>query len=406
MESSPLVFKGNNTNFMNILFHHRTQAQGAEGVHINGMVNAFITLGHTLRIICPQDLKIFRGRKHQREKTLEKNNMAEKGSFSYGALKIRQWAFSLLEICYNFYAYIVLASSVRAAKPDMIYDRYALMCIAPALIAKRHRIVLCLEVNTATMIERVRPTIFPRLARLLERIALNQATVILTVSTYLKQCLITTYGLSPSKVHVIPNAVDPHRFKQPEASGFREALGLNSKIVIGVAGAFVPWHGLDFLVLSLQDILKEQQSIQIFLVGDGPVRPQIEALAASLGLGTRLCFTGFVPAEEVPKYIACMDICVMPDSNVHGSPMKIFEYLAMGKPVVAPAYGPIQEIIQDEVTGLLFPPRNQDKFSYAIRRLLNDRNLRYRLGSAGRTHVLTSHTWTANARRVLTLLSS
>lgn len=391
---------------MNILFHHRTQAQGAEGVHINGMVNAFKTLGHNLRIVCPQNLKIFRGRKYQPENTRKKNNLTEMGRFFPGAIKIKQWAFGFLEISYNFYAYVGLASAVRTAKPDVIYDRYALMCIAPSLIAKRHGILLCLEVNTATMIERVRPTIFPRLARYLERIVLNQATAILTVSTYLKQCLITTYGLSPSKVHVIPNAVDPHRFEQSNASGLRETMGFNSKIVIGMAGAFVPWHGLDFLVLSLQDILKEQQSIQIFLVGDGPVRPQIEALASSLGLGTRLCFTGFVPAEEVPKYIACMDICVMPDSNVHGSPMKIFEYLAMGKPVVAPAYGPIQEIIQDEVTGLLFPPRDQDKFSYAIRRLLNDRNLRYRLGSAGRTHVLTFHTWTANARRVLALVSS
>jgi glycosyltransferase involved in cell wall biosynthesis len=168
-----------------------------------------------------------------------------------------------------------------------------------------------------------------------------------------------------------------------------------------VVGGFVPWHGLDHLVLSVEELLNERDELHVLLIGDGPVRAEVEELVRRLGLERRVEFTGFVPAAEVSGYIECMDVCLMPDSNEHGSPIKIFEYMAMGKAVAAPRYGPIEEVIDHGRTGVLFRPRDRADLRDAVRSLVEDAELRSRIGRAARAHVLSRHTWSANVHKVL-----
>ena len=390
---------------MDILYHHRTQAQAAEGVHIRGIVKAFVALGHRVQIVSPPGVAL-------PEETGITVTEAQRKIVTFNCSRFwkrvgdraPQVIFELMEICYNLYSYFALRSAIRARRPHFIYDRYALFSIAPLLITRRYNIKLALEVNDGTVIQRSRPLFLKRLARRIERKVFCKAPVLITISEHFKQLLVKTYGIPPRRIAVVPNAIDPARFQLNGFHDYRREIGLDGKAVIGVVGAFVPWHGIDFLIESLQHLLKQHTGVKILLVGDGPVRSEIDSLANRLGLQDHVKFTGFVPACDVPKYISCMDICVMPESNEHGSPIKIFEYMAMGKPIVAPRYGPIEEIIQHGKTGILFTARNKTGLCDAARSLLNDEELRRRIGLQAKEYVFSHHTWTMNVQRVLSLM--
>src|SRR5262249_7638249 len=144
---------------------------------------------------------------------------------------------------------------------------------------------------------------------------------------------------------------------------------------------------------------------RLLLVGDGPVRPQVEEIIRARGLHDSVRFTGFLPAAAIPEYISAIDLCVMPDSNAHGSPMKIFEYMAMAKPVLAPGYGPIEEIIDHGVNGWIFPPRDGDALRHAVESLMRDQALRDRLGARAQADVLSRHTWVCRVQQLLAFIS-
>jgi glycosyltransferase involved in cell wall biosynthesis len=128
-------------------------------------------------------------------------------------------------------------------------------------------------------------------------------------------------------------------------------------------------------------------------------------LARSKGLEDRVKIAGWVGHEELPAHVAAFDVAVMPDSNEYGSPMKIYEYMAMGVPVVAPRLGPLADGIVDGETGRLVPRRDLASFAGALVDLLSDETLRSRMGARAADHVARNHTWERNAARVLESLA-
>src|SRR5207253_3378448 len=130
---------------------------------------------------------------------------------------------------------------------------------------------------------------------------------------------------------------------------------------------------------------------KLLLVGDGPERKAIERVIDENQLCKHVEITGFVPAASVPALLRRMDVCIMANSNEHGSPMKIFEYMAAGKAVVAPAYGPIAEVITQHVNGWLFEPLNSSSLLEALETLRRNPGLRAQLGSAARRTIMNSH---------------
>lgn len=386
---------------MRILYHHRTQGQGAEGVHIRGIIQALKELGHMVDAVSPPGSDFD-----------EKRNPADRIFFQrWGRLwrffsqQIPEVFFELLELTYNLYCYRKLQFKIRSFRPDLIYDRYALFNLSPVLLARRYHLKFVLEVNDATFIERSRPLHLKKIARLIEKKILNEAPFIVTISEYFKSLLISEHGIAPEKVIVLPNAIDPKRFDVCQNNNFRKNLGLEKSFVIGVVGAFVPWHGLDFFVESIVDFLSCKKEAIVLLVGDGPVRPYIEEKIHQKGLGESIRFTGFLPSSEIPAYLSCMDICIMPDSNEHGSPMKIFEYMAMGKPVLAPRYGPIEEVIAHGKNGWLFSPRDGKELCAAVELLAGDKSLRERLAGNAKRDVLSLHTWVIRVQALLSFIS-
>ncbi|HAK52024.1 MAG TPA: hypothetical protein DCM54_09010 [Gammaproteobacteria bacterium] len=149
-------------------------------------------------------------------------------------------------------------------------------------------------------------------------------------------------GVDPKKIHVLPNAADadtfgPNRFQQ----SIRPRLGIpENEVVLGFIGWFVSWHNFDLLIEALGRV--KDEGATLLLVGDGDLKEELESLAIQHGCLDDIVFTGSVPYTEIPEYINAMDICIIPGSNQYRSPIKLFEYMCMGKAVVAPRLEPIE----------------------------------------------------------------
>ena len=319
------------------------------------------------------------------------------------AERLPEFLFELAEIAYNVPAYFRLRRALRSFRADALYERYAFFNVAGALAARAARVPLVLEVNyTAdTPLFRKRSRVLRPLARAAERFVFRRATLIGAVSTVLQR-QVEAGGIPGERVVTLPNAADPDRFRA-DLSGrdVRERYGLNGGPVVGFTGAFFPWHGVRLLLDALPGLLREMPQTSVLLVGDGPERRALEEQVRRAGLSDRVRFTGYVGHDELPAHVAAFDVAVMPDSNEYGSPMKIYEYMAMGKPVVGPRLGPLEDGIKDGETGILFERLDATALEVAIATLLRDESRRIRMGRRAREHVLASHTWARNAERIL-----
>ncbi|MGV3721327.1 MAG: glycosyltransferase family 4 protein, partial [Actinomycetota bacterium] len=264
-----------------------------------------------------------------------------------------------------------------------------------------------LEVNETVGVDRTRQgkkVALPALARWFERRILRSASGVAVVSGYLRE-YVREAGVPEERIHVTPNAIDPAQFDPERIDGgeVRARYGLEGKTVIGFAGSFTKWHGLDLLIRAAAELMAEFPEVHLLLVGDGARRQESEAMTAELGISERTVFTGKVPHAEMPRFMAAMDLGVMPASNVYGSPMKVFEYMAMGCPPVAPRFGPLEEAIADGETGLLFEPGSAASLQGRLRKLLADPEGRRAVGAAARRRVLSRHLWKHNAQAVVEL---
>ncbi|MGH8874312.1 MAG: glycosyltransferase family 4 protein, partial [Acidimicrobiia bacterium] len=197
-----------------------------------------------------------------------------------------------------------------------------------------------------------------------------------------------------------PNGVDPVRFtvgRPPPGPNF----------TVGFVGTLKPWHGIETLIEAVAILASADRSYRLLIVGDGPQRAKLEELAQERGLADLTCFTGSVKPRRVPYHLSRMEAAVAPYPDLPGfyfSPLKLFEYLAAGLPVVASRVGQMAELISDGKTGLLCPPGDPPALAEAVALLRRRPDLRARLGRAGRALVERSHTWDQVVDRVLRLV--
>ncbi|MEN9578724.1 MAG: hypothetical protein RJA70_1733 [Pseudomonadota bacterium] len=380
---------------MKIVYHHRTQGTGAEGVHIAYVIRGLRERGHQVTVVSPTG--------KDPDQTAGENPFGRKQGLkgrALGALSQRlpQWAFEALEVLYNVPAYLKLRQS--ESTPQLVYERHAFFMAAGALYARRRGAPYFIEVNEVSGDERVRKQVFAEPARRFERFVFDRADAILVVSDHLKDRIVAL-GVPGHKVHVVPNGVDAERFS-PVVDGtiVRQRLGLGDRVVIGFVGWFVGWHNLELLVDAVADI-SEGRNVALMLVGDGDLKAQLVALAERRGIADRLVLPGAVAHSEIPQHIAAMDICVIPGSNAYRSPLKMFEYMATEKAVVAPDLAPIRRVITSGEHGLLFAPDSRGELASALGQLCDDPSERERLGKAARAKILAQHTWSQVAGQVL-----
>ncbi len=382
---------------MKILYHFRTQGTGAEGVHIAGMANAFARMGHEVIFSSPTgaDPRLKAGDDPFGGKKERRSILSRLAACAPGPV------FECLELGYNFASYLRLRPMLARDSFGFIYERHAFFLAATALLAQRRRIPLVVEVNELAGDERVRatPWLAP-LARLADRITFQRASLIVVVSPHLKRRILEM-GIPDRRILVLPNAVDETSLDaSTNAAAVRSRYQCDDALIIGFVGWFVPWHKLEALFELFADLARTDPRLRLMLAGDGPLAESLANRAQALGVRERVIFTGPVPHAEMPDYIAAMDICVVPHSNEYRSPIKLFEYMACSRAVVAPRTEPISAVVEDGVNGLLFDPANPQELSRHITHLIASPEERARLGDAARQTVAVRHTWRRNAEAV------
>lgn len=297
---------------------------------------------------------------------------------------------------------------------DALYERYWLLNYGGLIAAKRLGIPLILEINGDLFKEYDQLGIDLSAAqwkaiRLINRVLLRNASHVVTVSETLRQTLLDRWQLDPQRITAVPNGAHVDLFTPSQNSdAVRARLGLNGEPVVMFIGSFKPWHAIDLLVEAFVHVATSETCAKLVLVGDGPVRPEVERLVETYGLRDRVIFTGRVPHDDIASLLSTAQITVLPhrptEAAMSGSPMKLFEYMAAGTAIVAPALPNIVPILSDRHTGLLVEPDQPDALARALLELLKDEQLRTTLGNAAHQQARQKHSWDQTAARIETII--
>lgn len=291
-------------------------------------------------------------------------------------------------------------------RPDLLIARLDLYLFSAVKLAQQQRLPLVLEVDSPEAYEfRTFYSKYWRMPHVLESIEaynIQNADACITVSNKLADYF-QTHGVTKERMHVISNGADLSKFN-PNLSGaeVREKYGLQGAVVIGFIGSFHFWHGVDNLIALIKAAVAANAAVKFLMVGDGgAMKPQLQKFVAENNLAQRVILTGHVAHDEVGKHVAAMDIVLAPYPPLeffYYSPVKIYEYMACGKPVLSSRLGQIQEIINDGVNGFLSNPGDNADYSRKLARLIDDAELRQRVGAEAYRTIAAQHTWEHKAR--------
>lgn len=312
--------------------------------------------------------------------------------------------YELLELAYSIVEYRRLSKVARRLQPDVLYQRSGILMLSGVWLSRRYRLPFLLEVNSPLSIERgsYGGLAMPWLAGWTERVLWRAADRVLTVTEVLARQVVAA-GVPPARVNVIANGVDPCRFAPLERDAAKRKLDLEGRLILGFTGFVREWHRCEQL-LELLGSSAAPSNAHFLLVGDGPVRTALEEQATRLGVRDRFSITGVVPRDKVPEYIAAFDVALQPHVVPYASPLKLFEYMAAGRAIVAPDTPNIREILTHELDALLFDQASEGVFIAAVLRLARDANLRARLEANARQTIRDRRlTWRDNAIRVAEL---
>lgn len=374
---------------MKILYHHRTASRDGQSTHIDEMIRGLRAGGHSVVESSPQIT----------------GDSAAGGSPGWvGELKARlpKQAYELAELAYSWVAYRRLADAIRHDRPDGIYERYNLYLLGGIWAKKRFGLPLILEVNAPMAVERRQygGLSWPRLADWAELYVWKRADVILPVTQVLADYMVAK-GIDRERIHVIPNGINEDHYQRlPSVTQAKDKLGLGGRLVLGFTGFVREWDRLDRVMVWVARHAA-QHNVHLLVIGDGPARAEIEACAAQLGVADRLSFTGAVPREQVPALSMAFDIALQTALVPYASPLCLFEYLALGKAIVAPDQPNHHEILSSGVDALLYDPADPAGIEKALDALCHDRALRERIAAAASELIARKRlTWRQHACQV------
>ncbi|MFS0753690.1 glycosyltransferase family 4 protein [Noviherbaspirillum sp. 1P10PC] len=377
---------------MKILYHHRTRSKDGQYVHIEEMIRALRQLGHEVIVVAPPSAET-------------EDFGSDAGMVAWLKRSIPQWMYELMELSYSLVAYRRLVRAVREHQPDCLYERYNLFLPAGIWLKRKFGLPMLLEVNAPIFEERTRydGLALKKLARWSQAYTWQAADYVLPVTQVLGD-IVASYGVPRERIVVIPNGINASQFSAaPETRAAKAALGLDGNIVLGFTGFVRDWHGLDKVITMIADDPPES-SRHLLVVGDGPARAALEAQATALNIRHRVSFTGVIGRDEVARYVAAFDIALQPAVVEYASPLKLFEYLALGKAIIGPAQPNLMEILTDGQNAVLFDPKAADGMAGAIGKLSADVALRERMGENARKTISEKRlTWRENAIRAVEL---
>lgn len=365
------------------------------------------------QVLCTQDLQVF---KSDRQLTSDYARLGLSGTIPF---KLFESGVRRLQSELRL-PYLALFDSYRMGEAgsknlrgfDIIHERFNLLSLGGAWASKKLGIPLILEVNADLLEQRKfkgRPERGLRrlYAQWATRVCFDTAAKIVCISAGLKDHIRSRWKIDHSKLTVLPIAADVEAFgSKQDGDAIRRNLGLSSEPVVMWIGGFYPWHDLDLLLESFAQVIQRYPDVKLVLVGDGPSQPLVAQKVHQNGLQQSVIMTGAITHENVPAMLSIADIAVVPSAPVSasgggtGTPLKLFEYMAAGKPIVASAVNQATEVIQHGHTGLLVEAGNVNRFAEAIHMLLNDPEKRARLGKNARQQAVERYSWEEYTRRL------
>lgn len=283
---------------------------------------------------------------------------------------------------------------------DMVYERYALWSGSAMHWARERSIPSILEVNAPLVEEQaLHRTLHDRsLAEAISFDALSSARHVVAVSSGVAGWLISE-GIDPGKIEVVANGVDTTRFAP--------SVGEPGKVpVIGFVGTLKPWHGVEILIEAAAELARCNQEFRLCIVGDGPQSSALKEEARERGLEGLVEFNGAIAPEDIPAVLSGVDIAVAPYPDLEGfyfSPLKVMEYMAAGKAVVASRIGDIDGLVSHRVDGMLCPPGDVRALAATLEELLESADLRSAIGQRARDKAVDQLGWDRAVRRILAM---
>ena len=351
-----------------------------------GLARGLQRAGHTVRVVAPRFLNL-------QEPWLE--------VVTYPTLSAR-----LLRPLSAYLAMVWTAwRRARQTPPDLVYARTN-RSVLPGLLARGLGARFVFEVNGDAFGEQGWRRGILRALTILAADWINcrLASLVVAITPGLKAMVERRYRVSPANVCLIPSGTDPEHIRPLDPRACRAALGLPlDGAVVVFLGVLYHHQGVQTLLTAAPEILRRRPDARLLVVGDGPARGPLEAKARTLGLSASVVFVGRVPYQKVPLYLGAADCCVAPFTAQRGetSPLKLFDYFAAGRPVVASAIPSIADLIKASGAVVPVPPEDPQPLADEIVALLSDPQRRQILGEAGHRYVEAHHAWDLLAKQLL-----
>jgi len=391
---------------MKYLYHHRTQGLNVEGVHIRSICNALVKLGNDVRLVSVTSTN------DDYEKAPVSNNNSNPNKkpsiLKTLAKKLPEPIFELLEFGYNIYAFFRLWKVIHQYRPNRIYERYSLFLFSTLILSKMYRIPVIYEINDSSQLVRLRPLFFKRFASWIEKKAFQNADGLVFVSKRLREIILNAYPDVKTPNIVSPNASNKNIFffDENKKQTSKANLNLEDKQVCGFIGCFAFWHGVHHFMEKMAPRLKQHPNLVLLLIGDGETLPRVREIVAEHQLEDQVVLTGNVPHGEIINYVRAMDFSVLPSSNEYGSPMKMFELMGSGVPLVAADYPPVVEVLEDGQDGWVFPQGNFDRCIDLLIDIHNHPEKIQQAAKLAEKKIHSHHQWENNASDLSALFDS
>lgn len=371
---------------MKILYHHRIASKDGQFVHVEELTSALLEQGHELKFVAPR--------------INERSEFGNDGGFvSRLKASLPAFIYELLELTYSLWVFVKLVKAIKDFQPECIYERYNLYQPAGIWVSKLFNIPLILEVNAPLVEERSRYSglSLKRLAKWIENYTWREAKQCLPVSNVLADHL-RAAGVNNHQITVIHNGVRQAFIDEMVATPFSVD---KSEIVIGFTGFIHPWHGMDKAIEAIAE--HKHLALKLICIGDGVILPELKQLASDLGIDDKVEFKGLVPRDKVLNYVKQFDIALQPDVTAYASPLKMFEYMAVGSLIIAPRTPNIEEILNDK-TAIFFDKGDQISFKESLNEAIDNYSNYLKKREAVKQSVITKgFVWEENAKRVVTL---
>lgn len=323
---------------------------------------------------------------------------------------------------------------------DFIYHRLSYMHPLSAFLSIRYNIPLIVEYNSSPTWTKKnwskKKSRYDNFSKKIEKFILDTADYIVTISDVNKMTLINE-GFSAHKIFAHPNGVNPNKFPILSKNGEKyqkTRIKLNLTMTAQVftfIGTFGPWHGVEFLANCIIDLSKNHRNflisneIKFLLIGNGRYYDKVKSIISKNNCDYFVRFTGYVQQDLAPDYLAISDVFLSPhikekDVDFFGSPTKIFEYMSLGKPIIASDLGQIGQVFNKgikisnidniekfpEANAVLFQPNNKQEFIKAVKLVINNKQFMEKLGKNARMTLLKDYTWSKVVTRLIGFINS